>query len=107
MNNFLPDQGTLFYADCKRTYTQAVDAGGVTTILKNKDRSYEQTILRMLAADDRLAVAEIVYSYCYGDAGRRVTLMLRDFEFSPVGPDVMKALELSPTPEKHPQGDAP
>lgn len=94
MSKFIPNPGTLFYAVCTRLIHRESGFGITATILSTPDRSWHDAIFRAVAADDRVLVGDIVHGCGYVSI-KRVTLALADFNFMPVGPDVVKALGLA------------
>jgi hypothetical protein len=95
MSKFVPDVGTLFYAECTRIYTQEnTNDYGMPVLEKVQDRSYSDSIFRMVALDNRMVVCDQVYGgYTFVDSRR---MFLRsDWQFLPVGPAVAESLGLA------------
>lgn len=94
MSKFIPNPGTLFYAVCTRTIHRDVGFGLTATVVTTPDRAWHDAIFRAVAADDRMLVGDIVHGCGYVSI-KRVTLAVADFNFMPVGPDVVAALGLA------------
>lgn len=95
---FVPDVGDLCYANCTRFSEVPMptmnDGNLAIKTIKEKDRSWQGTIFRMLGSDMQYAVLKIEYSNSYTSPGQKAFLSFDDYDFSPVGPDVVKALNI-------------
>lgn len=87
MAKFTPDQGTLFYTSSMRNFHK--ESGD--TLIAVKDRSYFNVIWRCKGFDDRAVVGEPVFG---GATSSPVLLLREEWEFIPVGPAVINALQL-------------
>lgn len=100
MSAYTPIAGQLFYAYAKPQdkliYPKAFDFGGTVTVFKHRDRSYEDDVFRAIAFDDTMVVADVLTGYFAKDSvtGPRKRLLRSHYVFSPVGPDVARALSL-------------
>lgn len=94
MSAFIPTPGTLFYARSRLVFSHASGEGETATVIKQADRSYHSAVMRCKAADDYSVVAEVVHGDTYGKGSHM--LLLHEFNFHPVGPDVAAALGLVP-----------
>lgn len=93
MSNFLPNTGTLFYAESLMFCSiPAADRNGTATMVRTRERSYANNILRCVAIDSYIIVSDIVYGDDYMKT-RRI-LRISDYKFHPVGPGVPAALGL-------------
>ena len=92
MSTFTPDPGFLFYAECTRILTREIPHGDTVVTEKYREQSSDHLVFRVVAKDDRVVVADVVFGDTYGN--KRRILLRRDFKFEPVGPDVVKALGL-------------
>jgi hypothetical protein len=91
MSKFTPDTGTLFYAETTVSLTRQVGSGNTAVVTKEKDRSYCDKVLRCVAFDDRVVVADVVY----GGYGKDRRMLVRsEFLFEPLGPGIAQALGL-------------
>jgi len=92
---FTPDEGTLFYARSVRVLDKIVkEEFGVLVTEKTVDRSYSGSILKAVAHDNRMVIADIVHGEGSHYTNKRVMLIRSDYVFEPVGPAVMDALNL-------------
>lgn len=91
MSKFVPQPGMLFYADTTVAHVRHIGDGETSVAVKEKDRSYAEKVLRCIAIDARVVIAEVAWGY--GD-GRRM-LLRGEYEFSPVGPGVLAAIGLN------------
>ena len=89
---FVPNPGTLFYAECTVTYVQEIGSGSTATAVRQSDRSYRGNLFRCVATDDRAVIGRVVWGSTYGNEPRM--LVRKDYAFHPVGPDVAAALGL-------------
>ncbi len=97
MSNFIPDNGTIFYVE-KRPIRKDVEGlfGGVTQAVV-VDNSYSSNIFRCVASDDNMVVATLMYaSYMVGiDPEQKYLFKINIHTFKPVGPEVLKVLNLT------------
>lgn len=97
MSNWLPAKGELFYTRCTKVHESPVInlEGDVVSVLKTRDQSYSNDILRMMGSDDTIMVAEVAYGgYHYG---KPIILRRDEWIAIPVGPAVIAALSLQST----------
>jgi hypothetical protein len=94
VSKFIPDIGTLFYAVSRRSLYRESGFGLTATLVKVPDRSWEDAIFRAVAADDRVLIGDIAHG-CGYISNKRITLVRADYDFMPVGPDVVAALGLA------------
>ena len=96
MSTFVPDPGTLFYADPTLYYTRQVGSGDTAVAVREQDRSHAEKVMRCIAVDARVVIAEVAWSQCFwdkADKDRRRTMLLRsEYRFQPLGPGVAEAL---------------
>jgi hypothetical protein len=92
MSKFTPDPGTLFYADTTRESVRQVGSGDTAVAVKERDRSYAEKVLRCVALDQMVVIAEVAWGQNNGNSRRM--LLRSEYEFQPVGPDVAAALGL-------------
>lgn len=101
MSKYIPTAGQLFYAE-SLPFERHVQVGNpfqmTVTAVRERDRSYDNSVFRAVAVDDWLVVAE---RQTDRDSTRDSIvppiqrLRRADFVFRPVGPDVAKALGLA------------
>ncbi len=93
---FTPDEGTLFYARSVRQMDKIVRKDfDVIITEKFIDRSYSDSIMKAVAHDARMVVADIIFGTGSNFTNTRVMFIRSDYVFEPVGPDVIKALNLT------------
>ena len=93
MNKFIPDQGTLFYARVRPWTTHSEDFNGEVTTKVHVDRSYSDSIFQCLGRDSTMVVSRrIVGGYSNSEP---YLFAIEDYNFSPVGPEVVAALNLN------------
>lgn len=92
MSKFIPDPGTLFYADATTAHVRKIGSGDTAVAVKEKDRSYCEKVLRCVAADHRVVIADVVWGAAYSD--KRRMLVRSEYSFQPLGPGIAQALGL-------------
>jgi len=97
MNKFIPDAGTHFYVKCKpRTQQVVVDDGfmaqKVQTIVL-QDNSYSDVIFECIVSDETCIMAKSKFG---GYSTRATMFKIDNYEFSPVGPDVLQYIDTQP-----------
>lgn len=97
-NNFVPSAGDFFYTK-KRPYRRVVGgmdflSGTITQerVVEQEDNSYRDEVWKCLGRDDRAVVTEYRRSGILN--GHRLILQREQYEFFPVGPEVLRALGL-------------
>lgn len=94
--SFIPSSGDLFYIACKprkRVIGGGIfDTAGTERVVEIQDNSYSGHIFRCIACDDYALVGE----QKHGGYGSKepYTFVLSQYTFSPVGPEVVRALGL-------------
>lgn len=99
MNNFIPETGVKFYVKCKPRIQQIVVDDGfmaqkVETVVK-QDNSFSDMIFECSVADSNALFAKAIYGG-YGSKNRAYMFKIENYEFSPVGPEVMEFVENLP-----------
>lgn len=98
MSEYIPPVGHLTYVHVRDRIrmVETNDKFGSTTIEKLvvKDNSYSESIFKCLAVDDTLVVCSVVHGG-YSSSTNKPYLFRKDqYQFTPVGPTVAKALNL-------------
>lgn len=93
-STWVPAVGELFYIKNLRMIQRTIrnEGGDVISVVQQLDKSYSDNIFRMVAADDKVFVADAIYGYKFNDPRRM--LLRSEFAAEPVGPDVAAALGL-------------
>lgn len=92
---FIPCAGDHFYATCTVVYEHVVGGGvlgGQTTVVKQRDRSYENEIMLCIGRDATAIVAK--RPQC-GYSKEPLVMKHKNYTFEPVGPEVLSALQLN------------
>ena len=93
MSQYTPSKGQCFYV--RFNPRQKVVMGemfGADKVITVQDQSYRDVIFRCVATDDTCVVCTRVYG-SFSD-GKPQLFARADVTFSPVGPDVMQALNI-------------
>lgn len=100
MSNFVPAKGDYFYTSCKprkRIIGGGIfDVGVAEKVVETQDHSYSGYVFQCMGRDDHALAAERRPK----GAGfmDNYTFVIAQYNFAPVGPEMMQALGLS-TPE--------
>ncbi len=91
-----PGKGQLFYVKINDRLTEHPPGPFSDTVIvtREKDGSHSTTIFRMIAQDDTMAFAEVVYDDSNYMMGKKSPMSKSKVTFHPVGPDIAKALNL-------------
>lgn len=97
MSKFTPDAGVLHYVSCKPLTRVIGDGlfGGILAepkVVEQQDRSYQGDIFRCVARDSHAIVSERLTGFM---SGSRLTFVITNYEFAPVGPDVAAAVGIA------------
>lgn len=99
---FVPDPSTMFYMERRPYITDKEDALspiGVMSLTKTKFEQSHASIYYCVARD-KFAIT-MIYVYHVDERGTQLlrghqkTLPIKDYIFHPVGPEILKALELN------------
>lgn len=95
MSEFIPEIGDLFYATSKQFSRNVFSGIGGDEVIavKERDRSYDNIVMRCRGVDDHAIVAEA----CYGNNfyGKNIRFLIKEnYKFAPVGPSISAALGL-------------
>jgi hypothetical protein len=92
MSKFLPTPGTLFHAECLLFSSKTIGGGGAEVVVREREMSFSNYVMRCAAVDLYAVVADIEYGG--GSGNNRRMLRISDYKFHPVGPGVTAALGL-------------
>lgn len=89
MNKFQPHAGMYFYTAVKPITRDVDDFMGNVTQIVRQDNSYHGYVFYCIATDNHTIVCECVF----GGSNYSPKVFVRgDYDFTPIGPDVMSAL---------------
>ena len=91
---FTPNKGLHFYAQSANVICHTAGFGETATVVKQRDRSYNDSVFLCLAVDSTAIVAKKVYPLDSWSSERKLVMRLDEWKFEPVGPDVLKELGL-------------
>lgn len=86
---FVPQAGMYFYVAVRPVKHDVEDAFGNVTTVVRKDGSYRGSVFYCMARDDSYIVADRVMG---GSSYEPQLFSLTDYDFDPIGPDVMRVL---------------